>query len=53
MEGRTNKMIARDLGISVRTVEAHRDRLLERLDVRTTVEAVQLATLSRLITQQR
>jgi DNA-binding CsgD family transcriptional regulator len=53
MEGRSNKMIARDLGISVRTVEAHRDRLLERLDVRTTVEAVQLATLSRLITQQR
>ena len=52
VEGRTNKMIARDLGISVRTVEAHRDRLLERLGVRTTAEAVRLATLSGLITQQ-
>jgi DNA-binding CsgD family transcriptional regulator len=52
MEGRSNKMIARDLGITVRTVEAHRVRLLERLGVRTTVEAVRLATLSGLITQQ-
>jgi DNA-binding CsgD family transcriptional regulator len=52
MEGRSNKMIARELGIKARTVEAHRVRLLEHLGVRTTVEAVRLATLSRLITQQ-
>jgi DNA-binding NarL/FixJ family response regulator len=52
MEGRSNKMIARELGITPRTVEAHRVRLLERLGVRTTVEALRLATLSRLITQQ-
>ena len=48
-QGHSNKMIARELGISVRTVEAHRTRLLERLKVHTTVEAVRLATLSRLI----
>ena len=52
MEGRSNKEISRLLGIKVRTVEAHRVRLLQRLGVRTTVEAVRLATLSRLITQQ-
>jgi DNA-binding CsgD family transcriptional regulator len=51
VEGCSNKTIARELGISVRTVEAHRTRLLDRLKVRTTVEAVRLATLSRLIVQ--
>jgi DNA-binding CsgD family transcriptional regulator len=49
VEGHSNKTIARELGISVRTVEAHRTRLLDRLEVRTTVEAVRLTTLSRLI----
>ena len=49
-EGRPNKEISRDLGISVRTVEVHRAHLLDRLGVRTTAEAVRLATLASLIT---
>ncbi|MGD1038101.1 MAG: MEDS domain-containing protein [Roseiarcus sp.] len=50
-EGRLNKEIAAGLGISVRTVEEHRARLLDRLEVRTTAEAVRLATLASLIAQ--
>jgi len=50
IEGRHNKAIANDLGISARTVEVHRARLLDRLNVRTTAEAVRLATLASLIT---
>ena len=49
-EGRLSKTIANDLGISARTVEVHRARLLDRLNVRTTAEAVRLATLASLIT---
>ena len=33
--GALNKEIAADLGISVRTVEAHRDNLMRKLDIRT------------------
>ena len=50
-DGRLNKEIAAGLGISVRTVEDHRARLLDRLKVRTTAEAVRLATLASLISQ--
>lgn len=50
-EGRSNKEIARQLGIGVRTVETHRTRLLERLEVSTSAEAVRLATLAALIMQ--
>ena len=48
VEGRLNKTIAFDLGISVRTVEAHRARLFERLGVNGLAEAVQLAVLAKL-----
>ena len=50
-EGRLNKEIAARLGISVRTVEDHRARLLDRLEVRTTAEAVRLATLASLVSE--
>jgi PAS domain S-box-containing protein len=43
MAGDTNKEIARRLGISPRTVEVHRARVMERLGVRTLPEAVLLA----------
>ena len=36
-------------GLSVRTVELHRARMLDRLGVRTTAEAVRLLTLARLV----
>jgi two-component system response regulator FixJ len=44
--GRPNKVIASDLGISVRTVEVHRARMMERLGVRQFAEAVRLAVMA-------
>lgn len=46
--GRPSKVIAYDLGISVRTVEVHRARMLERLGTRRLVEAIRLAVLADL-----
>jgi two-component system, LuxR family, response regulator FixJ len=48
VEGRVNKVIAYDLGISVRTVEVHRARMMVRLGVRQLPEAVRLAVIARL-----
>jgi two-component system response regulator FixJ len=48
MAGHSNKIIAFDLGISVRTVEVHRARMMDRLGVRQLAEAVRLAVLARL-----
>ena len=47
--GRPNKVIAHDLGISVRTVEVHRARMLERLGVRSTSKAIRLAVMAMLV----
>jgi two-component system response regulator FixJ len=41
--GKPNKHIARDLGLSLRTTEVHRARLMERLGVGSLAEAVRLA----------
>ena len=38
LQGRANKFIAIDLGISLRTVEAHRSRIFHKLGVRHAVE---------------
>jgi two-component system response regulator DctR len=38
IEGRPNKLIADELSISVRTVEVHRARVFEKMDVRSAVE---------------
>jgi two-component system, LuxR family, response regulator FixJ len=48
MAGRSNKAIAFDLGISVRTVEVHRARMMVRLGVRQLAEAVRFAVLAKL-----
>lgn len=40
--GQTNKVIARELGISPRTVEAHRATLMDRLGVRSLAEAIRV-----------
>ncbi len=39
--GRPNKLIADELGISVRTVEVHRARVFEKMDVKSAVELAQ------------
>jgi two-component system response regulator FixJ len=41
-------LIAYDLGISVRTIEVHRARMLERLGVRQLAEAIRLGVMARL-----
>jgi two-component system response regulator FixJ len=46
--GKLNKIIAHDLGLSVRTVEVHRLHMMERLGVRQLADAVRLAVLARL-----
>jgi two-component system response regulator FixJ len=43
IEGRPNKLIAFELGLSIRTVEAYRAQLLDKLGVRSTAEAVRIA----------
>lgn len=44
--GQQNKVIAFNLGISVRTVEVHRSRMLDRLGVHQFAEAVRLLVLA-------
>jgi len=46
LDGYQNKMIAYELGISQRTVEVHRARMMRRLHVKTFAELVRLAVVS-------
>jgi two-component system response regulator FixJ len=46
--GRLTKQIAYDLGISARTVEVHRARMLARLGTRSPAEAIRLAVMAQL-----
>jgi len=46
--GRPSKLIAYDLGISVRTVEVHRAHMLDRLGVRNMAEAIRIAVMATL-----
>ena len=43
LEGKRNKTVAHELGISERTVKLHRAALLDSLGVRTVAEAIRLA----------
>jgi two-component system response regulator FixJ len=47
--GKGNKQIAFDLNISVRTVEVHRTRLLQRLGTHSIAEAIRVAVLASLM----
>jgi FixJ family two-component response regulator len=40
--GRLNKQIADELGISIKTVEVHRARVMDKMEVRSVAELVQL-----------
>ena len=44
--GHSHKVIAHELGLSVRTIEVHRARMMRRLGVRTLAEAIRLAIMS-------
>jgi FixJ family two-component response regulator len=48
--GRLNKQIADDLGISIKTVEAHRAHIMEKLEVNSVAELVQAALASKAAT---
>jgi len=50
-EGLTSKQIADRLGISTRTVEAHRFNLMRRLRVRNVAELLRVAWTKRLLTK--
>lgn len=45
--GRLNKQIADDLGISIKTVEAHRANIMEKLNVNTIADLLRLALSSK------
>jgi PAS domain S-box-containing protein len=51
LAGGTNKTIARDLGLSPRTVEAHRARIMERLGAQSLPELVQITVMAGLQTK--
>ena len=42
LQGKTNKVIAGALAISIKTVEVHRARVMEKLSVDSVAELVQL-----------
>jgi two-component system response regulator FixJ len=48
LAGQPNKLIAYHLGISVRTVEVHRARMMERLGIRQLAEVIRLGVIARL-----
>ena len=48
-EGRANKQVAADLGISVKTVEKHRQRLMEKLNIHDTAGLTRYAIASGVI----
>jgi FixJ family two-component response regulator len=43
IDGKSNKCIAKELGITVKTVEAHRARMMGKLDVASVAELVRLS----------
>lgn len=48
-EGRTSKEVANQLGISVKTAETHRSRIMAKLDLRSVTELVRYAVRNRII----
>ena len=44
VEGLPNKLIADRLNISIRTVEVHRSRIFEKMQVRSAVELARILT---------
>ena len=53
LAGRPNTVIAFDLNISVRTVEVHRARMMERLGTKQFADAIRLAVMAKLAPRNR
>jgi FixJ family two-component response regulator len=53
ISGRLNKQIASDLGITEKTVKAHRARVMEKLETRSVAELVRLCALVGIEPQRR
>jgi DNA-binding NarL/FixJ family response regulator len=49
IEGRSNKEIARDLALSVKTVETHRGSVMRKLGVSSLAELVRWAVRNRIV----
>jgi DNA-binding NarL/FixJ family response regulator len=45
VDGAANKVIARKLGLSIKTIEKHRSSLMKKLGIRSVPELVRLALL--------
>ncbi len=52
VDGRSNKEIASELGISPKTVSVHRTNVMTKLNVQTTVELVRYATSNHLVVEE-
>lgn len=52
-EGNSNRKIATDLGISVRTVETHRSHIMRKLHLRSVVDLVYYAIEQGIVPQRR
>jgi DNA-binding NarL/FixJ family response regulator len=50
VRGFNNEAVAQNLGISRRTVETHRSRILKKLHVHSAVELIRLAARHNLLT---
>jgi DNA-binding NarL/FixJ family response regulator len=48
LAGKPNKAIAFDLGVSIKTVETHRARVMEKFDVKSLAELVRMCTLAEM-----
>ena len=48
-EGRTNKEVASKLGVSVKTVDAHRSNIMRRLNIHSVAELVRYAIRNKII----
>ena len=50
--GKANKEIAANLGVSAKTVEAHRARVMEKMQAHSLADLVRMAMLSNLVTDE-
>jgi DNA-binding NarL/FixJ family response regulator len=48
-EGLANKQVAAQLGISVRTIEKHRERIMAKLNLHSVVELTKYAIVKQMI----